>query len=99
MAPEDSMAALVDVLGITDTTPSMVAMRGEAGNILVRAIDELPGDYARVIKLYDLQGLSPSQVAAELKRSEGAVFMLRARAHDRLKEILGPSARFFSSAG
>ncbi|MFN9992113.1 MAG: RNA polymerase sigma factor [Phycisphaerales bacterium] len=98
-APEDSMAALVDVLGITDTTPSMVAMRGEAGNILVRAIDELPGDYARVIKLYDLQGLSPSQVAAELKRSEGAVFMLRARAHDRLKEILGPSARFFSSAG
>lgn len=96
---EDSMAALVDLLGITNTTPSVVAMRGEAGNMLEQAISALPADYARVIRLYDLAGKSASDVARELGRSEGAVFMLRARAHDRLKELLGPSAQFFSTGG
>lgn len=96
---EDSMAALVDLLGITNTTPSVVAMRGEAGNLLEQAIVALPADYAKVVRLYDIAGKSAADVARELGRSEGAVFMLRARAHERLKELLGPSARFFSTGG
>lgn len=98
-AREDSMAALVDLLGITNTTPSVVVMRGEAGALLEQAIAQLPADYAKVVRLYDIAGKSAADVARELGRSEGAVFMLRARAHDRLKEILGPTARFFSTGG
>jgi hypothetical protein len=40
-----------------------------------------------------------SELAAEMKRSEGAAYMLRARAHDRLKEILGSDSKFFSTSG
>ncbi|MFZ4575797.1 MAG: RNA polymerase sigma factor [Phycisphaerales bacterium] len=96
---EDSMAALVDLLGITNTTPSVVGMKGEAGDLLEQSINALPADYAKVVRMYDLAGKSAAEVARELGRSEGAVFMLRARAHDRLKELLGPSARFFSTGG
>ena len=35
-------------------------------------------------------------VAATLERSVGAVHMLRARAHDRLRELLGSESRFSS---
>jgi RNA polymerase sigma factor (sigma-70 family) len=55
-----------------------------------------PPDYATVIKLYDLQGRSASELAAELNRSEGAIYMLRARAHDRLRDLLPSESKFFS---
>jgi len=94
---EDSMAALVDLLGVTSTTPSIVAMRGEAGGILLQSIDKLSPEYAAVIRLYDLDGLSASEVAQRIGKSEGAMYMLRARAHERLKEFLGKESRFFST--
>lgn len=92
----DSMTTLVELLGVTYTTPSTQAARGEAAGILEDAIKGLPPDYETVIRMYDLQGKNVQEVAAELKRSEGAVFMLRARAHDRLRELLGSGSKFFS---
>jgi len=94
---EDSMAALVDLLAVTATTPSIVAMRGEAGNILVQSIEKLSPEYGTVITLYDLQGMPAAEVAKRLGKSEGAMYMLRARAHDRLREFLGKESRFFST--
>lgn len=93
---EESFVALVEVLGATSTTPSRVAARDEAGELMRETLEQLPPDYARVITLYDLQGKAPSDVAQEMGRTQGAVFMLRARAHDRLKDLLGPESRFFS---
>ncbi len=95
-SPEESFVALVEVLGATSTTPSRVAARDEAGELMRETLEQLPPDYARVITLYDLQGKSPADVAQEMGRTQGAVFMLRARAHDRLKDLLGPESRFFS---
>lgn len=94
---EDSMAALVDLLGVTSTTPSIVAMRGEAGNILVQTIEKLSPEYAAVIRLYDLDGMPAAEVARRIGKSEGAMYMLRARAHERLREFLGKESRFFST--
>lgn len=93
---EESFVALVEVLGATSTTPSRVAARDEAGALMRQTMEGLPPDYERVISLYDLQGKSPAEVAREMGRSQGAVFMLRARAHDKLKELLGSESRFFS---
>ncbi|MGD9691349.1 MAG: RNA polymerase sigma factor [Phycisphaerales bacterium] len=93
---EESFVALVEVLGATSTTPSRVAARDEAGELMRETLEQLPPDYGRVITLYDLQGKSVSEVAKEMCRTEGAVFMLRARAHDRLKDLLGSESRFFS---
>ena len=50
-----------------------------------------------MIRLYDLEGRPIAEVAAEMGRSSGAVHMLRARAHDRLRELLGPESAFFTN--
>lgn len=92
----DSMVALIDILGVTTTTPSIHAARDEAFHHLDKALKQLPRDYELVVRLYDLDGTSMEDVARQLNRSVGAAFMLRARAHDRLRDGIGPSTNFFS---
>lgn len=94
-----SMVAMVEQLGMTVTTPSRVAARSEAVDALERTLSRLPEDYAKVIRLYDLEGWSAEDVGEELGRSEGAVYMLRARAHDRLRDLLGSESKFFTKIG
>jgi RNA polymerase sigma-70 factor, ECF subfamily len=93
---EDSYVALVEMLGVTTTTPSRNAARGEIQVCLDGALSRLTEDYATVIRLYDLQGLSALEVSERMKRSQGAVFMLLARARERLREVLGAESQFFS---
>ncbi len=97
-AGQDSYVALIDMLGATSATPSRHAARNEAKRILELVLEKLPEDYRTVVRLYDLEGLSIGDVAARLSRSSGAVHMLRARAHDRLKHLLGSEGDFFSHA-
>ncbi|MBL8746970.1 MAG: sigma-70 family RNA polymerase sigma factor [Phycisphaerae bacterium] len=94
---EQSFVALVELLGVTNSTPSQHAARGEFRGAIDEALSKMPPDYSRVITLYDLEGRSAQEVAAIMGRSNGAVFMLRARAHDKLRELLGSSSRFFST--
>jgi RNA polymerase sigma-70 factor (subfamily 1) len=96
---EDSFVALYEMLGATGSTPSGHAAREEAETILRAAINELPLDYAQVVRLHDLEGRSGGEVGAVMGRSRGAVVMLLARARDRLKETLGSATKFFSSRG
>lgn len=63
---------------------------------LERMLSRLPADYERVIRMYDLEGRGIEEVASELGRSSGAIYMLRARAHERLAGLLGSESRFFS---
>ncbi|MCB9850039.1 MAG: sigma-70 family RNA polymerase sigma factor [Phycisphaerales bacterium] len=92
----DSYITLVEHLGETTTTPSRHVAADEAARYINAALDRLPEDYATVVRQYDLEGRSIADVAAGLKRSTGAVHMLRARAHDRLRNILGRETDFFS---
>ncbi len=93
---DESYVGLVEVLGMTLTTPSMNAARGEMVAELERMLSRLPADYERVIRMYDLEGRGIEEVASELGRSSGAIYMLRARAHERLAGLLGSESRFFS---
>ena len=96
---DESAIALIEQLSATGQgTPSRVAARGEAVRFMERALGALPADYEKVVRMYDLEGRPISEVAAELGRSEGAVYMLRARAHDRLQEAMGPASKFFTHA-
>lgn len=95
----ESMVALIDILGVTSTTPSVVAAKDEAASHLERALSSLPPDYEKVVRMYDLEGRPIADVAKTVGKSEGAAYMLRARAHDRLKELMGPSGNFFSTPG
>ncbi|MBK8914695.1 MAG: sigma-70 family RNA polymerase sigma factor [Phycisphaerales bacterium] len=93
----DSGAALFDVLTAGTGTPSLAARRNDAGARLREALHMLPPDYARVVQLYDLDLRSIDEVAAELNRSPGAIYMLRSRGLDRLRELLGPPSHFLES--
>ncbi len=97
VSPEDSSDMFLQLIGITSATPSRDAATDEAGRYLEAALRALPPDYEKVVRMYDLEGKSITEVAAALGRSEGATWMLRARAHDRLREGLGGEERFFSS--
>jgi RNA polymerase sigma factor (sigma-70 family) len=93
---DESSAILLDCLCATGSTPSRAVAGDEARQILEKAMQELPAVYRQVIRLCDLDGQPAANVSGILGRSEGAVHMLRARAQDRLAEILGESRKFFS---
>lgn len=96
---EGSMIAMVEQLGMTVTTPSRAAATNEAVSALERVLGQLPEDYAKVIRMYDLEGQDIEDVADELGRSSGAVYMLRARAHERLRDLLGSESQYFTKIG
>ena len=93
---DDSYVALVELLGATMTTPSIVAARSVLQSALDQALNTLPADYAKVVRLYDLEGRDAKEVAQLMGKSPGAVYMLLARAHDRLRDALGSGSQFFS---
>ncbi len=97
-AGTETHVSLVEMLGVHSATPSRLAAAHEIAAAVESGLNHLPPDYARVLRLYDLQGHSIEQVCEELGRRSGAVYMLRARAHDRLREILGSSSNFFSKS-
>ncbi|MDQ7012900.1 MAG: RNA polymerase sigma factor [Planctomycetota bacterium] len=93
---EDSYVGLIEVLGVTTTTPSRVAAKKEAVSIMDTVLGKLPADYAKVVRLYDLECRPIEEVSRELGRSTGACYMLRARAHDALRDAMGTASQFFS---
>ncbi|HNQ22129.1 MAG TPA: sigma-70 family RNA polymerase sigma factor [Phycisphaerae bacterium] len=93
---EDRYLDVFEALGGISRTPSRSAAAREAKAMLESAISQLPPDYAQAVRLCDLAGLSASEVAERMQRSEGAVRMLRLRARDWLRELLGSPSRFFS---
>jgi RNA polymerase sigma-70 factor, ECF subfamily len=94
----DSLGMLLDLLAGPGSTPSKGAARREASGLLETAIEQLGEAHRQVVRMYDLEGRSAAEVAAVMHRSEGAMFMLRARAHERLREILGASSDFFGKS-
>lgn len=89
---EDSHVALFEYLGGTTSSPSKQAAREEARQALLTATRRLPEDYRTVVLRYDLDELPIGEVARQMGRSEGSVYMLRSRAHDRLREFLGSAS-------
>lgn len=94
----DSAVALFELLCGPSSTASRTAARHEASAALLKAIDGLPDAYRRVVQMYDLEGRSVDEVAVVLSRSEGAVFMLRARAHRQLRDRLGAAFKYLSDS-
>jgi DNA-directed RNA polymerase specialized sigma24 family protein len=96
--PGGSLAVLYSQLGCSTSTPSRRASQLEAWTHLEQAISKLPDTYRTVVEMYDLAEQSAEEVAAAVHRSPGAVFMLRARAHRQLGDIMGAASMFFSGA-
>lgn len=97
-ANPDSCRGLVELVAGGDS-PIHLAGRCETERLLEAALRQLPADYERVLRLYDLEGHNGPEVARLMGRSHGAVKMLMARARDRLGEVLGSGSKFFSRGG
>lgn len=97
-AAGSTISDLVALLGIVSTTPSRHAAREERASRLMLALEALPDDYSRALKLYDIEALPIAEVAKRMNRSPGAVHMLRARAIDCLRTMLGSDSDWFSSS-
>jgi len=93
---EDSFVVLLNLVVGTGTTPSRGAARQENQTALEAAIARLPESYQQVVRLYDLEGRSVAEVAQKLDRSVGAIYMLRTRAHEHLRDLLGPVSNYFT---
>ncbi len=89
---------LVERLSGSGPTPSRAVAAREIVQCVDRALVELPEDYGRVLRLFELEGRSGPEVAEQMGRSHGAIKMLLARARERLTEQLGSGTRFFSGS-
>ncbi|MFO0972872.1 MAG: RNA polymerase sigma factor [Phycisphaerae bacterium] len=94
----ESYVGLLECLGVSSSTPSREAAQRDAATILEAAIRRLPDDYHMAVRLHDLEGRPVADVAQKMGRSVGAVHMLRARAHDRLRLELGNTSQFFTGS-
>lgn len=84
----ESARTLLAQLAGTQTSASQQVARREDLELLHNALGQLPASYRSVVQAFDLEERSIDDVADTMGRSAGAVYMLRARAHDRLRELL-----------
>ncbi len=86
----DASISLLHSLVPADTisTPSRSMTTDDSRRALEWAMAQLPSDHRQVVEWYDLEGRSIAAIAQELGKTPGATYMLRTRAHDRLREIL-----------
>ncbi len=87
-AMAESSRRLGDLLAAPDTSPSERAGRHELELRLADAMARLPADYAEVILLRNIEGLSHDEIARRMGRGSGAVRMLWVRALARLRQEL-----------
>jgi len=90
---DQSSLQLWDQLADSISTPSLRARRGEANQLLTKAIRGLPDAYRQVVLQYDIEERSAQEVADFQGCSLGAMYMRRARAHDLLASILGSQSQ------
>ncbi|MEO0480484.1 MAG: sigma-70 family RNA polymerase sigma factor [Planctomycetota bacterium] len=88
IASGESARTLLQQVAGDDATAGSHASLTEEVTRLRAAIARMPVSYRQVVELMDLEQLTVDEVAAKMSRSPGAVHMLRARAHDRLAELL-----------
>lgn len=96
-AAGESSVNLYEILATSSSTPSRAMARKDICRLIDAALDRLPTDYARVVRMYDLENKDIAEVAASVNRSTGAVHMMRARAHERLGELLETASSWFAS--
>ena len=94
---DESYASLSQLIMAGTPTPSRVFARREVQSALGSGIKKLPGDYARVVKLYDLEELPVQEVAAALKRSPARYSCCGPGAPNGSRELMGTASKYPTS--
>lgn len=83
-----SARTLLNALAGTTNHPDGPAALAEDVALLQAGLEKLPTSYRKVVQRMDLDEVDAATVATEMGRSRGAVYLLRSRAHDRLRELI-----------
>lgn len=86
---QSSIAPLVDLVAITERTPSDSAAGHEAAAAVQVGLAGLRSDYREALTLRYLQGLPVAEAAARMGRTESAMHKLCSRALQALRESMG----------
>ncbi|UCF33523.1 MAG: sigma-70 family RNA polymerase sigma factor [Phycisphaerales bacterium] len=92
----ESSRMLVGMLTASGMSPGSYAAGKEAEALLAQAMAQLPSTSQIAVRMFDLEGRDVKVIAQQVGRSIGAVYMLRARAHDKLRKLLGATGNFFT---
>jgi RNA polymerase sigma-70 factor, ECF subfamily len=93
-----SVAALVDVLRVSQGTPSRAARRNEVAGAVHVALAGLKEEYREAIGLRYLAALPVAEVAARMGKTESSVHKLCSRGLQELRESMGEAAKYLSRA-
>ena len=91
-----SVTPLLELLWVDSHSPSRSAAGHEIEAAIQEAVSGLKPDYREAVRLRFLEGLSASEVAARMGRSEWSVHKLCSRGLKHLREVLGDPSRFLS---
>jgi RNA polymerase sigma-70 factor (ECF subfamily) len=85
---EESSARIEAWLAADQSSPSSAASRREQLSLLAVALTGLPEDQRQAVELRHLHGLTVTEIAAQMGRTEPAVAGLLRRGLKRLRELL-----------
>jgi RNA polymerase sigma-70 factor (ECF subfamily) len=95
-AQSASMVGMLQQVAVTSRTPSSSAAGHEAISAVESALELLPEDYRKAVRMRYVDGLTVAEAAARMGRTEAAVEMLCHRALKQLATLMGSASRFFS---
>lgn len=91
-SPDESRAAVIDMLVASMTSASQMFSRNQREVLLTEALTKLPSDQREALRLRYIEGLPSKEIAARLGKSDGAVRVMLTRSLAKLQTILGPEA-------
>lgn len=89
------VALLTSLTGGAGTSASGGFVRAEATVRLKRALEHLPDEHRAVVERFDLAGTPMQVIAADLRKTVGAAYLVRKRALDMLRDALATESTIF----
>ncbi|HEY6563014.1 MAG TPA: sigma-70 family RNA polymerase sigma factor [Pirellulaceae bacterium] len=86
---ESSRVGWVDLLVMTMTTPSAAFSRDQRMFRVAQAMEQLPEDGRAALRMRYLEALPSKEIAARMRKSDGAVRVLLTRTLQQLRQALG----------
>lgn len=86
---------LTSLTGRATSSASGGSVRAEAAALLKRAIEHLPAEHRAVVERFDLTGTPMQVIAADLRKTVGATYLVRKRALELLRESLTTETTVF----
>lgn len=97
-AHSGSIGALIDLIAVSERTPSRSVSGHEAAAAVHVALAGLRPEYRDALRLRYLLALPVAEVAGRMGKTESAVHKLCARGLQQLREAMGDASRYLSRA-